>query len=107
MATKIYVGNLSYDTTEDQIRKAFSEMGSLGSVSLVKDRDTRRSKGFAFVEMEDKGEAQNAIDQLDGTQVDGRAMKVNEARPREDRGSSRGGFGGNRGNTARNSGARF
>ena len=96
MATKIYVGNLSYDTTEEQIKEAFAGMGAIESVSLVTDRDTGRSKGFAFVEMTDQAEAKSAIEQLNGTEVDGRTMNVNEARPREG-GPSRGGFGGNRG----------
>jgi RNA recognition motif-containing protein len=98
MATKIYVGNLSYDTTEEQIKEAFAGMGAIESVSLVTDRDTGRSKGFAFVEMADQAEAKSAIEQLNGTEVDGRTMNVNEARPRAERGPSRGGFGGGGGN---------
>jgi RNA recognition motif-containing protein len=97
MATKIYVGNLSYDTTEEQIKEAFADMGEIESVSLVTDRDTGRSKGFAFVEMTDQAAAKSAIEQLNGTEVDGRTMNVNEARPRENRGGSGFGGGGNRG----------
>ncbi|MDP1808156.1 MAG: RNA-binding protein [Actinomycetota bacterium] len=97
MATKIYVGNLSYDTTETQIREAFAAVGEIESVSLIIDRDTGRSKGFAFVEMTNDAEAKSAIEQLNGTEVDGRTMNISEARPREERGGSRGGFGGGRG----------
>jgi len=97
MATKIYVGNLSYDTTETQIRDAFTATGEVESVSLIIDRDTGRSKGFAFVEMTNDAEAKSAIEQLNGTEVDGRTMNISEARPREERGGSRGGgFGGAR-----------
>lgn len=95
MATKIYVGNLSYDTTETQVREAFAALGEIESVSLIIDRDTGRSKGFAFVEMSNDNEAKSAIEQLNGTEVDGRTMNISEARPREERG--RGGYGGGRG----------
>ncbi len=93
MATKLYVGNLSYNTTEAQLREAFAAVGEVESVSLITDRDTGRSKGFAFIEMTNEAEAKSAIETLNGTEVDGRTINVSEARPREDRGGSRGGFG--------------
>lgn len=93
MATKIYVGNLSYDTTEDQIRELFTAIGEVESVSLIIDRHSGRSKGFAFVEMPKEEEAKTAISQLNGQQIDGRTMSVSEARPREDRRPSGGGYG--------------
>jgi RNA recognition motif-containing protein len=84
MGTNIYVGNLSYDSSEDTIRTLFEQYGAVHSVKLITDRDTGRLRGFGFVEMDaDGGKA--AITALDGTEVDGRAIKVNEARPREDR----------------------
>lgn len=94
MATKIYVGNLSYNTTEDQIREAFAGLGEIDSVALITDRHSGQSKGFAFVEMSSSEEAKSAIEQLNGKELDGRTMNVSEAKPREDRGPSRGGFGG-------------
>ena len=97
MATKLYVGNLSYDTTETQLREAFAAIGEVETVSLITDRDTGRSKGFAFVEMPNEAEAKSAIEKLNGTEVDGRTMNVSEARPREERGGSRGGGYGQRG----------
>ena len=90
MATKLYVGNLSYDTTETQLREAFAAVGEVESVSLITDRDTGRSKGFAFVEMPNEADAKSAIEKLNGTEVDGRTLNVSEARPREERG----GYGG-------------
>lgn len=89
----IYVGNLSYRATEDDLRQAFEMYGEVASVAIVKDRDTGRSKGFGFIEMPDDGEAQEAIDGLDGTELVGRAITVNQARPRQDRrgGRERGG----------------
>jgi RNA recognition motif-containing protein len=93
MATKIYVGNLSYDTTEDQLREAFSAVGEVETVSLITDRHSGRSKGFAFVEMTKAEEAKAAIEKLNGTDMDGRSLNVSEARPREER-SSGGGYGG-------------
>ena len=82
--TKIYVGNLSFNSTEAELRELFSQHGSVSSVSLVTDRETGQARGFGFVEMENGAEA--AISALDGKQVGGRTLKVNEARPREDRG---------------------
>ncbi|MFO8050202.1 MAG: RNA-binding protein [Thermoplasmatota archaeon] len=81
----IYVGNLSYDAGEDDIRKLFEEFGTVDSVKVIMDRYTNRSKGFGFVEMSDDDEAQKAIDELDGKDHLGRALKVNTARPREDK----------------------
>ena len=89
--TNIYVGNLSYDATENDIRDAFSQHGEVSSVNVITDRETGRPRGFAFVEMPKSEEAQNAIQQVNETEIAGRAVKVNEARPKEDR---RGGGGG-------------
>ncbi|MCD6119293.1 RNA-binding protein [bacterium] len=89
----IYVGNLSYDCSEDDLRMAFSVHGEVESARIITDRDTRRSKGFGFVEMPDDDQARAAINALNGTELVGRTIKVNEARPREDRGG-RGGGGG-------------
>jgi cold-inducible RNA-binding protein len=90
---KLYVGNLSYDTTETQIRELFAEIGEVASVALITDRDTGRAKGFGFVEMTNDEQAKEAINRLNGRTVDNRALTVNEARPREERS---GGFGGGR-----------
>ena len=81
----IYVGNLSYDTTEDSLRSAFEAHGRVDSARIVMDRYTNQSRGFGFVEMPDKAEGDAAIQALDGTSLDGRGIRVNEARPREDR----------------------
>ncbi len=93
MSTKLYVGNLSFQTTQQDLEELFGQSGQVESVSLVTDRDSGQSRGFAFVEMATNEEAQAAIQALDGKDMDGRALKVNEARPKEDRGG-RGGFGG-------------
>ncbi len=95
----IYVGNLDFNVTEDQIRAAFEAYGAVDKVTLIKDRDTGQPRGFGFVEMVNDGEAQSAIQALDGKNLGARAMKVNEARPKTDapRGGGRGGFGGGRG----------
>jgi RNA recognition motif-containing protein len=85
METKLYVGNLSYDTTEDGLRTAFTKAGTVVSVDMIKDRDTGRMKGFAFVTMNSDEEAQNAIKTLNEKMLDDRAIKVNVARPREER----------------------
>ena len=85
IATKIFVGNLSYETTEDSVRSLISAHGEIETVNLITDRDTGRSRGFCFVEMPNDNEARAAIAALDGTELDGRTIKVNEARPREDR----------------------
>lgn len=88
MDLKLYVGNLSYDTTEEDLRALFSGAGTVTSVALIKDRDTRRSKGFAFIEMGSQSEAEEAIKAFNGTRLDDREIKVNIARPREPRSSS-------------------
>ena len=93
MESKLYVGNLSYDTTEDSLRTLFAQAGTVSQVDLIKDRDTGSSKGFAFVTMGSPTEAENAIRMFNGQSLDGREIKVNEARPREDRPRG-GGFGG-------------
>jgi RNA recognition motif-containing protein len=82
---KIYVGNLSYSTTEDDIRKAFSQFGTVDSADVIMDRGTGRSKGFGFVEMSNDTEGQAAIDALNGKDLDGRSLNVNVAKPREER----------------------
>jgi len=90
----IYVGNMSYKTTDTQLNTAFSEYGEVSSARVVMDRDTGRPKGFGFVEMPDAAQAQAAIKALNGTDMDGRSLTVNEARPREEnprRGSGNGG----------------
>ena len=81
----IYVGNLSYNTTEDDLRTKFSAFGTVDSVNVIADRETGRSKGFAFIEMSDQSSGNAAIEGLNGQDLDDRALKVNEARPREDR----------------------
>jgi len=93
METKLYVGNLSYDTTEDGLRTEFAKAGTVVSVDMIKDRDSGRMKGFAFVTMNSDEEAQNAIKILNEKMLDDRALKVNIARPREER-PRRGSFGG-------------
>ena len=80
---RIYVGNLLYETTEQQLREAFEQHGAVDEVSMIQDRETGRPKGFAFVEMPTAGEAQSAIDALNGQEVVGRSLTVNEARPRQ------------------------
>ena len=85
MSNKLYVGNLSFDTTTQDLEQVFAEIGTVESTNIIEDRDTGRSRGFGFVEMSSEEEAQNAISQLDGKEVDGRELKVNEAKPRENR----------------------
>lgn len=99
MATsKLYVGGIPYRTTEDELRTAFEEAGSVASASIISDRMTGRSRGFGFVEMASEAEAQAAIDRWDGKELDGRMLSVSMARPQGDRpAGDRGGFGGNRG----------
>src|SRR4029078_1649260 len=104
MAMKLYVGNLSFQTTSEELQQLFSEAGTVESATVVEDRDTGRSRGFGFVEMASKEEGERAIEQFNGTDLAGRNLTVNEARPREDRGGrggggggGRGGYGGNRG----------
>ncbi len=100
MSKKLYVGNLNYTTTEEELNTLFSNCGKVVSVSLITDRDTGQSKGFGFVEMEADDGAQKAIKELDGSQLHGRSIKVNEARPPRERsfgGGGGGGGGGSRG----------
>jgi RNA recognition motif-containing protein len=108
MSTKLYVGNLAFQTTSEELQQLFAQAGTVASASVVEDRMTGRSRGFAFVEMSTKEEATAAIEQLNGKEVGGRALKVNEAKPRESRGGGggggRGGFGGNRGGFGGNRG---
>lgn len=92
--TKIFVGNLSYQTTEQELEAAFSNYGAVERASVVRDRETGQPRGFAFVEMTNSNEATKAIQDLDGRDLNGRAIKVNEARPREDRGNGGGQHGG-------------
>ena len=95
MGKKLYVGNLAYSVTDGTLEQMFAAHGSVQSAQVIMDRDTGRSKGFGFVEMGSDQEAQAAITALNGQQVDGRNLTVNEAKPREDRGSrGRGGYGG-------------
>ena len=93
----IYVGNLSYEVTEDDLQLAFEPFGQVESVTIIKDKDSGQSKGFGFVEMASKAEGQSAIDDLNGKEIKGRAINVNEARPRTESRSSGGGYGGGRG----------
>ncbi len=95
MTKKLYVGNLSYSVTEDQIRELFAQAGQVDSVAMIMDRETGRSKGFGFVEMNTEEGSQEAIKRFNGYAMDNRNLTVNEARPREER--SGGGGGGNSG----------
>jgi RNA recognition motif-containing protein len=94
MGKKLYVGNLSYETGDAELEALFAPYGTVQSVQIIMDRDTGRSKGFGFVEMGSDAEAQAAIAGLSGKQVGGRNLTVNEAKPKEDRGGGRGGYGG-------------
>jgi RNA recognition motif-containing protein len=100
MEVKLYVGNLSYSTTDEDLRTLFAQAGTVASVAVIKDRDSGRSKGFAFVEMSSQAEAQKAITMFNSYKMDDRTLTVNMARPREERsggyggGGSRGGYGG-------------
>ncbi|MFN8000385.1 MAG: RNA-binding protein [Acidobacteriota bacterium] len=93
MSVRLYVGNLPFRITEQELEELFGQVGAVQSANIVTDRDTGRSRGFAFVEMESSEAADAAIQQFNGRELDGRAMTVNEARPRENR-PARGGFGG-------------
>jgi RNA recognition motif-containing protein len=105
MSMKLYVGNLSFQTSSSDLEELFGQAGTVESASVVEDRETGRSRGFGFVEMSSKEEGQAAIQQFNGKEVNGRSLTVNEAKPREDRGNrgggggggGRGGYGGNRG----------
>jgi RNA recognition motif-containing protein len=94
---KLYVGNLSFNTSGEDLQELFAQVGTVESATVVEDRETGRSRGFGFVEMSSKEEGQAAIQQFNGKEVGGRALNVNEAKPREERGGgNRGGFGGGR-----------
>jgi RNA recognition motif-containing protein len=104
MAKKLYVGSLSYDTTDESLKNLFAQYGEIASAMIIMDKMSGRSKGFGFVEMSSDEDAQKAIDALNGTEFEGRKIIVNEARPMEERprrdfnrGGGRGNFGGNRG----------
>ncbi|HJU53861.1 MAG TPA: RNA-binding protein, partial [Pyrinomonadaceae bacterium] len=96
MSTKLYVGNLSFKTTSDELREHFSQAGTVESASVIEDRETGRSRGFGFVEMATAEDAQAAIEQFNGKDLNGRNLTVNEAKPKTDRGpgGGRGGYGG-------------
>jgi RNA recognition motif-containing protein len=94
MGTRLYVGNLSFNTTEGDLQRLFEETGQVRECNLIVDKFTSKSKGFGFVEMGSQDDADNAISQLHGKEFDGRPLTVNEARPREERGGGGGGFGG-------------
>ena len=98
MTMKLYVGNLSFDTSSTELQTMFAQTGTVESISLIEDRETGRSRGFGFVEMQTKEEGAAAIAQFNGKDLGGRALKVNEAKPREDRGGNGGG---------RNGGSRY
>ncbi len=101
MSMKLYVGNLSFNTSNQDLSDLFAQIGTVETATVVEDRDTGRSRGFGFVEMASKEDGERAIEELNGKEVDGRELKVNEAKPRENRGfgggggGSRGGGGGN------------
>ncbi|MBV8846844.1 MAG: RNA-binding protein [Bryobacterales bacterium] len=94
--TSIFVGNLNYSTTQEDLHATFAQFGNVERVNVVTDRDSGQPRGFAFVEMTDDNEARNAISQLNGAELNGRAMNVNEARPKAGGNHGRGGFGGPR-----------
>ncbi len=99
MSMKLYVGNLSFNTTNQDLNELFGTIGTVESANVIEDRETGRSRGFGFVEMSSKEDGENAIAQLNGKEVDGRELKVNEAKPQENRGGGggrggRGGYGG-------------
>ncbi len=97
MSMKLYVGNLSYSTTSDDLNQLFAQAGNVDSATVVSDRATGRSKGFGFVEMSSREEGEDAIKMFNGKEISGRALTVNEARPREERSGGFGGGGGSRG----------
>ena len=113
MSMKLYVGNLSFATSNSDLQELFASVGTVESASVVEDRDTGRSRGFGFVEMSSKEEGERAIEELNGKEIDGRELKVNEAKPRENRagggyggggGGGRGGYGGGGGGRGGNRG---
>lgn len=98
MSMKLYVGNLSFNTSTEDLEKAFGEVGTVESTKIIEDRETGRSRGFGFIEMSSQQEGEAAITKLNGTELNGRELLVNEAKPRENRasggGGGRGGYGG-------------
>jgi RNA recognition motif-containing protein len=105
--SKLYVGNLSYNVSEDDLRELFAQAGEIKEVTLIMDRDTRRPKGFGFVEFMTQADAEKAIQMFNEHELDGRRLTVNMARPREERGSGGGGFrGGSRGGSGGGRGGR-
>ena len=96
MSAKLFVGNLSSETTSDELNTLFSEVGAVDSCNLIIDRETERSKGFAFIEMNTKEAANSAKEKFDGQELHGRALKVNEAKPKNDNRNNGGGYGGSR-----------
>ena len=106
MSMKLYVGNLSFNTSNQDLSELFSQAGTVESANVIEDRETGRSRGFGFVEMSSKAEGQAAIEQLNGKEVDGRELKVNEAKAREERGGGggRGGYGGGGGRGGKRAG---
>ena len=107
MAKKIYVGNLSFQTTDADLKDMFSEVGQVESVQIITDRDTGRSKGFGFVEMSDDAAAAKAIERFNGKEVNGRALTVNEARPKDPGSSGSGGGGRDRGGRGQGGSGRY
>ena len=103
----IYVGNLSYEVTEEDLKEAFEVFGEVETVKVLKDNDTGRSKGFGFVEMSNNADAQSAIDDLNEKEIKGRTIKVNTARPRTENRGGRGGYGGGRRGGRQGGGRRF
>ena len=104
---KLYVGNLSFNTSNQDLNDLFGEIGTVESTNIIEDRETGRSRGFGFVEMSSQAEGEAAISQLNGKEVDGRELKVNEAKPQENRsggGGGRGGYGGGGGGRGGNRG---
>jgi RNA recognition motif-containing protein len=106
MDTKLYVGNLSYSTTEQDLQELFGQAGTVVSATIIKDRETKRSKGFGFVEMSSQAEAENAIKMFNGYSLSNRELTVNIARPREERSTGGGGYGGYRGGSSGGRGGR-
>jgi RNA recognition motif-containing protein len=106
MGKKLYVGNLSYGISDSSLEQLFSAYGSVQSAQVIMDRDTGRSKGFGFVEMGSDEEAQAAISSMNGKEIEGRALTVNEARPKESGGGGRGGYGGGGGSRGGSGGGR-
>jgi cold-inducible RNA-binding protein len=105
--TNIFVGNLNFQTTQDELYAAFAQYGAVERVNIITDRDSGQPRGFAFVEMTDRREAENAIAQLNGAELNGRAMNVNEARPKPSGGGPRGGSGNWRGGGGGRGGSRW